>query len=84
MPASDVRRQLHALLGRLAKPLFITAHGRVKAVLLDVDEYNEMLDRMQDLEDACSAEVRSRVAEAKAAGDDELVGLDDLASKHGV
>ncbi len=84
MPASDVRKQLHALLGRLTRPLFITARGRVKAVLLDVDEYNSLIDRMQDLEDACSDEVRRRAAEARTAADAELTDLEDLTSRYGV
>ena len=42
-----MRKELNNLLERLTRPIFVTAHGRVKAVLIDIDEYNGLLDRRQ-------------------------------------
>ena len=46
MPVTDVRRELNTLVDRLERPIFVTTHGRVKAVLLDIEAYNSLLDRL--------------------------------------
>jgi len=85
MPASDVRKRLHQLLNALDdRPLYITAHGRARAVLLDVDRYDRLIEQLEDLADACDPEVARALAEAKAAPGDELVPLDEALRQHGL
>jgi PHD/YefM family antitoxin component YafN of YafNO toxin-antitoxin module len=67
MPVTDVRKSLNGLLERLARPVFVTAHGRVKAVLLDIDEYNGLLDRLDDALDAADPETRQDAFDAVTA-----------------
>jgi len=67
MPVTDVRRELNALIDGLARPVFVTTHGRVKAVILDIDEYNRLLDRLEDALDAADAETRQDAADALSA-----------------
>jgi len=67
MPVTDVRRELNALVDRLERPVFVTTHGRVKAVLLDIEAYNAMLDRLEDALDAADPETRQDAAEALTA-----------------
>jgi prevent-host-death family protein len=84
MPASDLRKSLHSVLNALDRPLFVTAHGRVKAVLMDIERYNQLMDMLEDLEDACNPEVARALAEAKAAPAEELVPLEDVLRRHGL
>ena len=84
MPASDVRKRFHAILDALDRPLYITTHGRAKAVLLDVDVYNRMVEEMEDLADACDPEVARALTEATAASHDELVPLAEVLERHGL
>ncbi len=67
MPVSDVRKSLNDLLGKLDRPIFVTQRGRVKAVLMDYERYEALLDEMDDLRDACNPEIQRAFAEAEAA-----------------
>ena len=67
MPASDLRKGLHAILENLTRPVFVTQRGRIKAVLLDIDRYNAMMDELEDLHDQCDPEIQRLAAEAHAA-----------------
>jgi PHD/YefM family antitoxin component YafN of YafNO toxin-antitoxin module len=67
MPVTDVRKGLNALIDSLARPVFVTTHGRVKAVLLDIEEYNRLLDRLEDALDAADPETRQDAADAVTA-----------------
>jgi len=85
MPVSDLRKSINALLHRLGQPIFVTQRGRVKAVLLDIERYNELLDEIEDMRDACDPEVQRQAAEAReerARG--ETVPLDDVLEKRGL
>ena len=55
VPISQARAKLAALVdevGQRAEPCFIASRSSVRAVLLSVDEYNALLDRLEDLEDS--------------------------------
>jgi len=66
VPVTDVRMKLNAILAGLDKPVFVTQHGRVKAVLLDIDAYNDLLDEVDDARLASDPEFQASLAEAKA------------------
>jgi PHD/YefM family antitoxin component YafN of YafNO toxin-antitoxin module len=85
IPVSDLRKSINAILSRLARPLFVTQHGRVKAVLLDIERYNEMLDELEDMRSASDPELRAEAAEARQARTrGETVPLDEVLAKHGL
>lgn len=45
LPATEVRERLSAILDQVAsdgEPIFITRHGRAQAVLLGVEQYDEL------------------------------------------
>ncbi|HCG98601.1 MAG TPA: type II toxin-antitoxin system prevent-host-death family antitoxin [Actinobacteria bacterium] len=70
LPASEVRGQLSSILKRLAEdkaPVYITQYGRAKAVLMDIERYDALMQLLEDLED-----IREfRIAEGEAAQDFE-------------
>lgn len=85
MPVSDLRKNINAILYRLARPIFVTQHGRVKAVLLDIERYNEMLDELEDMQEACDPEIRCEAAGAREARKrGETVPLGEVLEKHGL
>jgi prevent-host-death family protein len=84
IPASDLRKHLHRILDALDRPLYITAHGRAKAVLIDIEAYDRMVERMEDLADACDPEVARALSEAKAAPREELVPLREVLERYGL
>jgi len=57
VPAEDLRahlgRELDALKGEQA--LYVTKRGRLAGVLVDADEYAELLERLDYLEDSLAA-----------------------------
>lgn len=58
-PMSEFRAGVSAFLRQVhdtKRPLVITQHGKGVAVLLDVDEYEAMLEKMELLEDIQTAE----------------------------
>ncbi len=68
MPVSDVRKALNALLtGHGRKPVFVTQRGRVKAVLIDFDEYQRLLDELDGLRDGANPDVQRALAEGREA-----------------
>jgi prevent-host-death family protein len=64
---TDVRRGLRDILTRLTKPLFVTQHGRVKAVILSIDAYNRLVDELDDARLAADPEIRKSLADAQGA-----------------
>ena len=85
VPVSDLRKNINALLSRLARPIFVSQHGRVKAVLLDIERYNEMLDDLEDMRDACDPEVQAEASRVQQARQNvETVPLDEFLEKHGL
>ncbi|NCO65494.1 MAG: prevent-host-death family protein [Candidatus Aquicultor secundus] len=54
LSASEVREQLSRILKSLSEkkePVFITQYGKAKAVLMDIDRYNALMQLLEDLED---------------------------------
>ena len=85
IPITDLRRDLSNLVPNLTKPVFVTQRGRVKAVLLDIEMYNDMLDRLEDALDAADPEIQHMAAEAQAAQErGETIPLEDVLQKYGL
>jgi len=54
LPSSELRDRIASILKQLSKdkkPVFITQYSRAKAVLVDIEEYNALMDLLEDLED---------------------------------
>jgi prevent-host-death family protein len=67
---TDVRRGLRDILAKLTRPLFVTQHGRVKAVIMDIDHYNRLMDELDELDDArlaANPEIRRVMADVRGA-----------------
>jgi len=71
MPVTDVRRALTSLIGRLEKPIYITQHGRARAVLIDAEQFDELLEEMEDLRLACNPAWRAELARVREMVKDE-------------
>jgi prevent-host-death family protein len=70
LPTNEVRNRIGSLLNRLretGEPIFISRHGRAKAVLLSVDRYNAMMDLLEDREDELDTALGQRVREEREA-----------------
>lgn len=75
---TDVRRGLRDILARLTRPLFVTQHGRVKAVLMDIDDYNRLVDELDDARLAADPEIRRVMADVWGAYKrGEMIPLED-------
>lgn len=59
MPVSDLRRQTSKVIQTIIREkeaVYITQHGRPAAVLVDYEQYEEMLAQLEDLADLASLE----------------------------
>lgn len=55
VPVSEARPNLSALIDEAnegGQPVFINSRSKVKAVILGIDEYNALVERLEDLEDS--------------------------------
>lgn len=78
---TDVRRGLRDILARLTRPLFVTQHGRVKAVIMDIDNYNRLLDELDDARLAADPSIRRVMADVRGAYKrGEMIPLEDAVS----
>ena len=71
---SELKIKLGALMAELEEqgvPLYVTRHGKPKAVLARYDEYEALLRKIEDMEDFLAMQ------EALAAVDGEAVSLED-------
>ena len=62
VPVSDLRREAARLLEQTnesAEPVYITQHGRPKAVLLGYTAFEHLMEQLQDLSDMVSIRERS-------------------------
>ncbi len=62
-PVSDFRSRTAELIGRVTerrRPLVLTQHGRSAVVVLDVNEYQALIDRLELLEDLTASEADLR------------------------
>jgi prevent-host-death family protein len=71
---SELKVKLGALMTELEEqgvPLYVTQHGKPKAVLARYDEYEALLRKLEDLEDLFT------MKESLSAPDEEAVSLED-------
>ena len=71
---SELKIRLGALMAELEKqgiPLYVTRHGKPKAVLARYDEYEALTKKVEDLEDLLV------MKESLSVSEDEAVGLED-------
>jgi len=71
---SELKVRLGALMAELEEqgvPLYVTRHGKPKAVLARYDEYEALLRKLEDMEDSLA------MKEALATPDREAVSLED-------
>lgn len=68
VPISDIRQRQNEILASLARgPIVLTQRGHGAAVLVSVDQWNQMIERLEWLEAARDAELLTL---AKAQGGD--------------
>ena len=68
LPASEVRNQLSSVIKDIKKegvPYFVTQHGKAVMVLMDMERYNELMSRLEDLADEQDERLAKRVKEAR-------------------
>ncbi|KKQ43014.1 MAG: hypothetical protein US60_C0009G0017 [Microgenomates group bacterium GW2011_GWC1_37_8] len=81
---TDLREDTVALLDRIQKrstPTIIMHHNSPKAIMLSVKEYNSLLERLEDYEDALDA--RELEQEALNTKKSELIPLSEIVKNHG-
>jgi len=75
---SELKVKLGTLMAELEEqgvPLFVTQHGKPKAVLARYDEYEALLRKLEDMEDLLS------MKESLSAPEEEAVSLEDYERK---
>ena len=75
---SELKAKLAALMDELGErgiPLYVTQHGKPRAVLASYDEYEAMLKKIEDLEDLLA------MKESLAAPEEEAISLKDYERK---
>lgn len=77
IPADDLCRRLREILAELRQPLFVSQEGEVKAVLVDVESYNRIVDEIEDVELAADPQVRAAVAAARRTAPGDWVSIED-------
>jgi len=71
---SELKVKLGELIAELEErgvPLYVTQHGKPKAVLARYDEYEALLRKVEDLEDLLA------MKESLAAPEEEVISLED-------
>ena len=75
---SELKAKLASLmdeLGNCGFPMYVTQHGKPRAVLADYDEYEAMLRKIEDLEDLLA------IKESFVAPESEAISLKDYERK---
>ena len=75
---SELKTKLGMLMAELEEkgvPMFVTQHGKPKAVLTRYDEYEALMRKLEDFEDLLAMKDSMSVPE------EEAVSLDDYAQK---
>jgi prevent-host-death family protein len=78
MPISDLRRQASKVIRAIQEEgdvVYITQHGRPAVVLVDYEQYEALMARLEDLSDLASLE---------AAGDEPVRDYEDFLAEIGV
>lgn len=71
---SELKVRLGSLMAELEDrgvPLYVTQHGKPKAVLARYDEYEALLSKLEDMEDLLA------IKESLSAPDEEAISLED-------
>ena len=71
---SEMKANLARVMAQLATdaaPIYVTQHGKPKAVLMNYQEYEALREKLEDLEDALAME------QALASPDAEAMSLDE-------
>jgi prevent-host-death family protein len=71
---SELKTKLGALMSELEEqgiPMFVTQHGKPKAVLTRFDEYEALMKKLEDFEDLLA------MKESLVAPEEEAMSLDD-------
>ncbi len=85
MPVSDVRKELNELVTTIDRPVFVATRGRVKAVLIDIDSYNALLDELDDMRDERDPGLRQAMDHARGAHNrGETTSLQDVLKENGL
>ena len=75
---SELKTKLGMLMAELEEkgvPMFVTQHGKPKAVLTRYDEYEALMRKLEDFEDLLA------MKDSMAVPEEEAVSLDDYAQK---
>ena len=75
---SELKTKLGALMSELEEkgvPMFVTQHGKPKAVLTRYDEYEALMRKLEDFEDLLA------MKDSMAVPEEEAVSLDEYAQK---
>ena len=70
LTSADVRDRLGAILRQLhnqAQPLIITEQGKAEAVLLSIEQYESMVDLLEDRADEFDSQLGRRIREEREA-----------------
>ncbi|MDI6891373.1 MAG: type II toxin-antitoxin system Phd/YefM family antitoxin [Actinomycetota bacterium] len=81
LPSSEVRDRIASILKELSRdkePIFITQYSRAKAVLVGIDQYNALMDLIEDLEDI--ADFRTAEGESVKDFEEFMAGLEGKSS----
>lgn len=71
---TDLKANLASFVARLdteGAPLYVTQHGKPKAVLMKYDEYEALMEKVEDLEDIVA------MNEAMSTPEEESITLDE-------
>ena len=69
---SELKTKLASVLAQLdGVPVYVTQHGKPKAVLVQYEEYEALLEKLDDLEDALAMQ------QALSSSQEEAVSLDE-------
>lgn len=74
IPISQLRLKQSEVLNRLSEgPVILTQHGHGAAVLVDLDQWNRMIETLEDLQDAVDVAL---IQQEIAAGAEEVLDWD--------
>lgn len=73
LPISELRQQQNKILQMLSDgPVVLTQHGRASVVLVSPEQWNQMVNQLEDLQDALDAVEARQNAEPTISFDDYI------------
>lgn len=73
LPISELRQQQNKILQMLSDgPVVLTQHGRASVVLVSPEQWNQMVNQLEDLQDALNAVEARQNAEPTITFDDYI------------